>query len=132
MDALVPIFICAVLPIAIVLIVCLVSINGDNKRANVLIKAIENNNSIDAEKLAAALAKPRKTPREVLNARLLRGCIFAFVGVGLLIVGIVSWCTGAEFQSDPVTVPMVFGGGSLAVGLAFLVTYFVTRKQVKD
>ena len=68
----------------------------------------------------------------MLNARLLRGCIFAFVGVGLLIVGIVSWCTGAEFQSDPVTVPMVFGGGSLAVGLAFLVTYFVTRKQVKD
>ena len=39
---------------------------------------------------------------------------------------------GTEFAADPVTVPLVFGGASLAVGLSYLVVYFVTRKQIKD
>lgn len=38
---LVPIFICVVLPVAIVLIVFLAAMNSDNKRAKILIKAIE-------------------------------------------------------------------------------------------
>ena len=131
-DILVPIFICAILPISIVLIVFLAVMNNDNKRAKVLIKAIESNNGIDADKLAEALQKPKKTAREILNARLLRGCIFSFVGLALCIIGIVSLCTGSEFASDPVTVPLIFGGASIAIGLSYLVVYFVTRKEVKD
>ena len=60
------------------------------------------------------------------------GCIFSFVGLALCIVGIVSLCMGTEFSADPVTVPLVFGGASLAVGLSYLVVYLVTRKQIKD
>ena len=131
-QILVPIFICAILPMAIVLIVFMAVMNADNKRAAVLIKAIESNNNIDADKLATALAKPRKTPRELLNGRLLRGCIFSFTGLLLELVGIVGLCNGVGFESDPVSVPMIFGGISLAVGLSFLVVYFVTRKYVKD
>lgn len=131
-DILVPIFICAILPISIVLIVFLSVMNSENKRAKVLIKAIESNNSIDADKLAEALQKPKKTAREILNGRLLRGCIFSFIGLALCIIGIVSLCTGSEFSSDPVTVPLIFGGASIAIGLSYLVVYFVTRKEVKD
>lgn len=131
-DILVPIFICAILPISIVLIVFLSVMNSENKRAKVLIKAIESNNGIDADKLAEALQKPKKTAREILNGRLLRGCIFSFIGLALCIIGIVSLCTGSEFSSDPVTVPLIFGGASIAIGLSYLVVYFVTRKEVKD
>lgn len=131
-DILVPIFICVVLPVSIVAIVFAAAMNNDNKRSKVLIKAIESNCGIDAEKLAESLQKPKKTAREILNLRLLRGCIFSFVGLALCIVGIVSFCTGTEFSSDPVSVPLVFGGASLAIGLSYLVVYFVTRKQVKD
>lgn len=131
-DILVPIFVCVVLPVAIVLIVFLASMNSDNKRAKVLIKAIESNNGIDADRLAEAFKKPVKTARQILNLRLLRGCIFTFIGIALCLVGIVSLCMGTEFAADPVTVPLVFGGASLAVGLSYLVVYFVTRKQIKD
>lgn len=131
-DILVPIFVCVVLPVAIVLIVFLASMNSDNKRAIVLIKAIESNNGIDADRLAEAFKKPVKTARQILNLRLLRGCIFTFIGIALCLVGIVSLCMGTEFAADPVTVPLVFGGASLAVGLSYLVVYFVTRKQIKD
>lgn len=131
-DILVPIFVCVVLPVAIVGIYYWSQINAENKRAEILMKAIEANCGPDADKLAEALQKPRKTAREILNLRLLRGCMFTFVGLGLCIVGIVSACMGTEFASDPVTVPLVFGGASLAIGISYLVVYFVTRKQVKD
>lgn len=132
MPVIVPIFICVVLPVSIVAIVFGAKINSDNKRANVLIKAIEANCGPDADKLADALQKPKKGVREILNLRLLRGCMFSFVGLALCIVGIVSLCCGSEFSSDPVTVPLVFGGASLAIGLSYLVVYFVTRKQDED
>ena len=106
--------------------------NSDNKRAKVLIKAIEANNNIDADKLAAALAKPRKTPLEILNKRLLRGCMFTFTGIALIIVALVSLAYGTEFANDSVTLPMIFGGALLAIGLSYLVVYFVTRKQVNN
>lgn len=132
MDILVPISICVVLPVAIVLIIFMTAMNSDNKRAKVLIKAIEANNNIDADKLAAALAKPRKTPLEILNKRLLRGCMFTFIGIALIIVALVSLASGTEFANDSVTLPMIFGGALLAIGLSYLVVYFVTRKQVNN
>lgn len=131
-EVLVPIFVCVVLPVSIVALVFAAAINSDNKRAKVLIKAIESSCGIDAEKLAAALQKPKKTAREILNTRLLRGCIFSFVGLALCIVGIVSLCMGTEFAADQVTVPLIFGAASIAIGLSYLVVYFVTRKQIND
>ena len=124
---LVPIFVCVVLPVAVVAIIAATKMNNDNKRSKVLIKAIESNCGIDADKLAEALQKPKKTAREILNNRLLLGCIFSFVGLALCIVGIGSLCMGTAFSADPVTVPFVFGGGSLAVGLCFLGVFLVSR-----
>ena len=129
-HVLVPIFICVVLPVAIVLIFGIVSMNSDNKRAQILIKAIEANNSIDADKLAEALQKPKKSPREILNRRLLCGCVFALIGLFLCIVGIVNLCSGAYLGSDLVARPLIFGGLSVAVGISFLIVYFVSRKDV--
>ncbi|MDE6125883.1 MAG: hypothetical protein K2G30_02905, partial [Muribaculaceae bacterium] len=73
------------------------AMNSDNKRAEILIKAIETNNGIDADRLAQALEKPRKTPREILNLRLLRGCIFSLIGLFFIVIGLVSLSLGTEF-----------------------------------
>lgn len=123
-EVLVPIFVCVVLPVSIVLIIYLASINKDNKRAQVLIKAIESNQGIDAQKLADALRKPQKTAREILKQRLLCGCIFTLIGVAVLVVNFIA------FSSDKML--MLLGGVSLAIGAAYLIVYFVTRKQVED
>lgn len=131
MSTSVPIFICVVLPVAIVLIVSLTKINADNKRTAVIIKAIEANNDIDADKLAESLRKPRKSAREVLNARLLRGCIFSFVGLVLVIIGAVNLIIGSGIGADNVTVPMIFGGVLIAVGASYLLVYAVTRRQIE-
>ncbi len=130
MPDLLPIFICALLPMAVVLISAITKMNADNKRAQILIKAIETNNSLDADKLAESLRKPKKTPREILNLRLLRGCIFTFSGLALIIVGIVNYASTGETTIDPVTVPLIFGGAAFAVGLSYMIVYFVTRKDI--
>ena len=131
-QILVPIFVCVVLPVAIIAIIFGASINSDNKRSKVLIKAIESNCDIDADKLAEALQKPKKTAREILNLRLLRGCIFSLVGIAVCIIGIIAYSMGTEFPADAVTVPLIFGGISLAIGLSYLVVYFVSRKQLTE
>lgn len=131
-DVLVPIFVCVVLPVAIVLIVCLTAMNGDNKRAKVLIKAIEVGGGVDFDKLAERFGKLKKSAREILNLRLLRGCMFTLIGLSLDIVGIANLISGAEFSSDPVTVPLVFGAPFLAIGISYLIVYFVTRKQLPE
>lgn len=131
MEALISIFVCVVLPVSIVLIIFIASMNSDNKRAKVLIKAIENNNSVDAGKLAEALAKPRKSPRELLTLRLLRGCMFTLAGIGLITFSVLAFANGCEIYADQVTVPGMFGAISLAIGISYLVVYLVTRKHIQ-
>lgn len=131
-STLVPIFICVVLPIAVVLIISLVKMNGENKRTQIIIKAIEANKDVDTDKLIESLKKPQKTAREILNGRLLRGCMYSLIGVVLAIVGTVNLATGSDFSADPVTVPFIFGGIALAVGISYLIVWNVTRKQVDN
>ncbi len=130
-EILVPIFVACVMPIAIVLIIALRKINEDNKRSQIIVKAIEANKDVDTDKLIESLKKQEKTPLEILNGRLLRGCMYSLIGVALEIVGIVNLANGTEFSADPVTVPMIFGGISLAIGISYLIVYFVTRNQIE-
>ena len=116
------------LPIAIVLIVSMRKKNSDNKRTEILIKAIESGEELDADKLAEALGKPRQTPLEVLNARLLRGCMFTLVGLALAVLYLV-W---PEYDMSSLMAFILFGAISIAVGIAYLIVYFVTRRQVND
>lgn len=131
-DAIIPIFICVILPVAIVLIISLTKINADNKRSQIIIKAIEANKDVDTDKLIESLKKSQQSAREILNARLLRGCMYSLIGISLAIVGIANLCTGAVFSSDMVTVPFIFGGIALAIGISYLIVFFVTRTEIES
>ena len=122
-------FVCVVLPVSIVYLVCRTMMNADNKRADVLIKAIEANNGIDAD-LAKALAKPKKTARENLNLRLLRGSIFSLIGLLFIATGIFNFCN--DSHPDAVTVPFLVGAISLSIGLGYMIVFFFSRKYVDD
>lgn len=128
-DILVPIFVCVVLPVAIVLIVFLASMNSDNKRAKVLIKAIESNNGIDADRLAEAFKKPVKTARQILNLRLLHGCIFSLIGVALLIFGIIDF---KSYDTVDDNFGLMLGAISFAIGVSYLVVFLVTRRNIDN
>ncbi|MDE6022981.1 MAG: hypothetical protein K2G13_05705 [Muribaculaceae bacterium] len=130
-ETLVPIFVCVVLPIAIVLIVSLRKRNSDNMRAEILVKAIESGREIDTKRLTDALQTPRPTQCEILYARLLRGCIYTLVGIALIIIYLIGlWSNSID--NDLMSFSLFVGPLGLAVGMAYLIVYFVTRKQVLE
>lgn len=133
MEVLVPIFVCVVLPVSIVLIVSLRKWNSDNKRAEILTRAIESGREVDTERLVESFrdAKNRLyTEKDVLYARLLRGCTCSLIGIALGIALVISSFTGIFLDSDLYAILLIGGLICLAVGIAYLIVYFVTRKEV--
>ena len=132
MDRVLIVFIvCFLLPVVIVLIPALSRIKSESIRSKIILKYIEANNSIDGNSLVESLRKPEKSAREILNLRLLRGSMFSFIGIVVMLVGLVNLFSGEEFGADGVSAPLLLGGISEAIGLAYLVVYFVSRRQVE-
>lgn len=130
LNTLTPICICVVLPIAIVWLIMRTAQFRESKRTEVILKAIETNNIIDADKLAQAMMKPQKppkTPQQQLNTRLTIGCIFTFIGISL--PALVLYIFGNDEKAL-----FIFGSIGiicLGIGIGFLISYFTMRKYVK-
>ena len=124
----IPIGFCVVVPIAIVWIVFKTIMNKDNRRTEVLIEAIRSNNNIDTDKLAEAMTKSNRTPTEILNLRLLRGCMFSLSGIALLICSLIFNLNGIFIlEIDPF---LIIGSALLAIGISYMIVYFVTGKTI--
>lgn len=131
MENLIPIFICCVMPVSIVLIVCISEVIKGRQRTEIIKKAIESNVNVDMEKMIESYSKPQRTPLENMSRKLLRGWIFSIIGLGFIATGLISLCTGSVFSDDSVTFPMLIGFVSLAVGTGFIIVYIMIKKQLK-
>ena len=124
----IPIGFCVAVPITIVWIVFKTIMNKDNRRTEVLIEAIRSNNNIDTDKLAEAMTKSNRTPKEILNLRLLRGCMFSLSGIALLICSLIFNLNGIFIlEIDPF---LIIGSALLAIGISYMIVYFVTGKTI--
>lgn len=123
---LIPLGVAVVMPCLIVWIVFRAQTNKDNKNAEIIIKAIENNQVKDTEKIIEALGKEHKTPKEILQSRLLRGCIFTFVGIAAILL---VFCLA---KAGLILLAQILAAVSLPIGLAYLIVYFATRKSVTE
>lgn len=124
---LVPLGLGLVLPVMIVWLTTRTRINSDNKKTEVLIEAIKSGHVPDAEILAEVLTKSSKTPRQILESRLLRGCVSTLAGITLAVLTVIL----TECDED-LSFMMVLGAGILlSVGIGNLIVYFVTRKNVE-
>ena len=120
-DILISIFICVVLPVMIVWLITRARQNETNRKTEVMLKAIDAGATIDAD----FFRNPKEsiTIKERLLKRLTGGCIFTLMGIAFVILGLVNKYT----MSD--TVPVIFGGIFLAIGVALLVVFVVGRKM---
>lgn len=130
MDSIiVPIAICVVLPVSIVFLATWREYNKDNKRTEILMKAIESNKEIDANKLAESLGSPNSQNQksDILSKRLLRGLMFSFIGLALIIGSLVVFSNGG-FGDTP-EFGLMSGAVLLAIGISYLIVYWVTNRQ---
>lgn len=136
-KALIPIGICVVLPVWIVTIIFRTAKNKDNKKAEIILKAMENNPNFNADEFVGLFGK-QQNPQPLLQTRLLRGCIFTFLGIAAVVVALVLRIPSVTQTMEPDEVAgtfitlLIFGCGFLAIGLAYLVVYFIYRKSEKD
>ncbi len=122
-QILVPIGVAVVLPIAIVAIVFRSALASERNRKEIVLAVLEKNPDIDVEQLMKNLKKSEKLIKEKLLARLERGCLCCLMGVAFMLL---YFFLGV--QSEDLVV--VVGAALIAVGIAFLVSYFVGRRML--
>ena len=129
-EILVPIGICVILPLGIFWLYYRAQMNKENKRTEIIMKALESNSNIDTDSLVKALENTSQTPQGRRYARLQRGCQYTLLGIALCVVFLIS--NGKEIDSDMAFMMKFTGAASIAVGISYLIVYFVSGKSSTD
>ena len=129
-DILVPIFICVVLPVTIVWLVARTKQNETNKKAEIMLKAIESGATVDMNQFNTEKKGP-KTIKQDLLEKFTGACITTFMGIAFLgwaVIGYLNpeYTDGRLFNK---LAPMT-GGVLLAVGIGLFISYFVGKKML--
>lgn len=122
-QILVPIGVAVVLPIAIVAIVFRSALASERNRKEIVLAALEKNPDIDVEQLMKNLKKSEKLIKEKLLARLERGCLCCLMGMAFMVLYFFLGVQGEGFI-------VVVGAALIAIGIAFLISYFVGRRML--
>lgn len=131
-DILVPIFICVVLPVTIVWLVMRAKQNDTNRKAEIMLKAIEAGVPVDLEQMNAGKKKNNQSVKQELLDKLTGACVTTLMGTAFLVLGIlrvtIPGFGGTRFFLDHFLLPA--GGVMLAVGIALFISYFVGKKML--
>lgn len=121
-EILIPIGVAVVLPVAIVAIVFKSALASDRNRKEIILAALEKNPNLDVEDLVKRMKKSEKLIKEKLLARLERGCLCCLMGVAFVLLYF--------FLSVQNEFLIITGAALIAIGIAFLVSYFVGRRML--
>ena len=129
-DIVIPIFICVVLPVTIVYLVARTKQNETNKKAEIMLKAIESGATVDMNQFNTEKKGP-KTIKQDLLEKFTGACITTFMGIAFVTWAIIGY-VNPEFTDGRLfnrLAPMT-GGVLLAVGLGLFISYFVGKKML--
>lgn len=121
-QLLVPIGVAVVLPITIVAIVFKSALASERNRKEIILAALEKNPNLNVEDLVKRMKKSEKLIKEKLLAKLQRGCLCCLMGVALVLLYF--------FPSVQNEYLIIAGTALIAIGIAFLVGYFVGRRML--
>ncbi len=121
-ELLIPLGVAVVLPIAIVAIVFKSVLASERNRKEIILAALEKNPNLNVEDLVKRMKKSEKLIKEKLLAKLQRGCLCCLMGVALVLLYF--------FLSVQNEFLIIAGPALIAIGIAFLVGYFVGRRML--
>ena len=122
-EILIPIGVAVVLPVAIVAIVFKSALASERNRKEIILAALEKNPNLDVEDLVKRMKKSNKLIKEKLLARLERGCLCCLMGVAFMVLYFFLGVQGEDLI-------VVVGAALIAIGIAFLISYFVGRRML--
>jgi hypothetical protein len=110
------------LPVLIVSIIFRSVMAADRNRKEIILAALEKNPNLNVEDLVKRMNKSEKLIKEKLLAKLQRGCLCCLMGVALVLLYF--------FPSVQNEFLIIAGAALIAIGIAFLVGYFVGRRML--
>ncbi len=122
MNILVPLGVCVVLPVLIVWLVTRVRKNETDRKAEIMIKAIEAGTPVDP---TVFNDNKKKSVKKDLLEKFNGACITGLMGLGFLILKLTGIKIG--FQGDFLVLGAVV---MIAVGIGLFVSYFVGKKML--
>lgn len=123
----VPLGICVVLPVMCVWLGTRSIINKDNANKEVLIAALEKNFGLDVENILEKLSPKKKLLKEKLLTRLMWAILCLLFGATVIGLGI--YVCANKYGNDSILL-FIPGGLLLAIGISFLVNFFMGRKML--
>jgi len=125
-----PVLICVVLPVMIVWLVSRSRQNEANRRAEIMLKAIEAGMPVDADLLKPRQKTPGSIKRDLLG-KLTGACITSVMGAVFLVLGILR-AINPGFGHNTIFSPEWLPAGVilLAVGIGLFITYFAGKKML--
>ena len=118
-----------VLPIVAIWLTIREKMNETNKRTQIVLAAIEKNPEMDIEELMRKISPKKKLLKEKLLSYLFSGCITTLLGIGLIILGFFIDHRGGML-SDKLIMTYFAGSILLAVGIAFLAHYYISKHML--
>ena len=118
-----------VLPIVVIWLSIREKMNETNQRTQIVLAAIEKNPDMDIEELMKKISPKKKLLKEKLLSKLLWGSIIALLGISFLVYGLLMDYRGGMDSNDLIRIYFA-GGILLAVGIAFLAHYYISKKML--
>lgn len=122
-DILVSLGVVVALPVLIVAIIFRSVMAADRNRKEIILAALEKNPNLNVEDLVKRMNKSEKLIKEKLLAKLQRGCLCCLMGVAFVLLYF--------FPSVQNEFLIIAGTALIAIGIAFLVGYFVGRRMLE-
>ena len=121
--------VCVVLPIVIVALSLRHKLESEKNRKDIILAALEKNPNINVEELVKMMNKPDKLIKEKLLSKFQWGILTSILGVGFVILSSIMGYQEEDY-TDNIQFLGISGAVLLAIGIAFLLTYFYGKKML--
>ena len=118
-----------VLPIVVIWLGIRQKMNETNQRTQIVLAAIEKNPEMDIEELMKKISPKKKLLKEKLLSKLLWGSVIALLGLSILLYALLVDYRGGMDPDDLIRIYFT-GGILLAIGIAFLAHYHISKKML--
>ncbi|MBR3029852.1 MAG: hypothetical protein IKH93_01710 [Bacteroidales bacterium] len=128
MNFMLPIAVCVILPVLIVFIIGRVRKNETDRKAEIMLKALENGATIDPEYFKSSRPKKQRSIKERLLDRLTGASVTGLIGVAALVYGIWKGNLGGWDEGDRILI--LIAAVLIAIGIANLVFFIIGKKML--
>jgi H+/gluconate symporter-like permease len=118
-----------VLPIVIVALSLRHKLGSEKNRKDIILAALEKNPNINVEELVKMMNKPDKMIKEKLLSKFQWGILTSIIGVGFVTLSSIMGYQEEDY-TDNIQFLGISGAVLLAIGIAFLLTYFYGKKML--